>query len=234
MIIYDDTRIGGKPSDPLPRFEKIQLINYNTALLQRSMLRNRLEQQPDSVPVILGMENNSLNEVYEFLGLCKDVLQELGLRRPISVYGHYNREFWAAVRYREQPGNVIYAKSYLKWIESIEANAELYEQLDFLCPSIYTFYPAVDLADKNVERWKIYATENVAIAKTFDKPVYPYMMINYHPSGPLLPAWFIQFQIEQIIALKVDAMIWFSGIGFNWDTTANIRDFYTESLKYLD
>lgn len=230
MIIYDDTRISNKPNTPLAGFEAIQLINYNTALLQRNMLRNRLEQQPDSVPAVLGMENNTLNEAYEFLGLAKDVLQELGLRRPLSVYGHFNREFWAPVRYREQPWNVIYAKAYLKWIESLAANKELFAQLDFLCPSIYTFYPAQNATDKNVERWKIYATENISIAKTFDKPVYPYLMINYHPSGSLVPDWFIQIQLNHIVSLKVDAMIWFSGAGIgDWNTTAGIQDFWRAS-----
>jgi len=231
MIIYDDTRIGNKPSNPLPGLETIQLVNFNTALLQKTMLQSRLGQFPDSVPVVLGMENNTYDESLEFLAFAKDTLQSLGLQRPISVYGQFPREYWSAIRYREQPQNTTYAKSYLKWIDSIQEKQELYKQLDFLCPSVYTFYPAANEADQSAQRWKIFATENIAIAKAFDKPVYPYLMINYHPAGVLLPDWFIEFQLRIVESMKVECMIWFSSNQYNWLTSPNIQDWYNVTTR---
>lgn len=235
MIIYDDTRIDSKPSSPLAGFEAIQLINLNSALWDRKILRSALEQYDAGVPIILGLENSTKDVAFQFVGLVRSVLQEANLNRPVTIYGQMPRKYWEIVRYREAPQNPLNGKARNAWLLSVLANEDLYRQQDFLCPSVYTFPPNTIALPAHIERWKIYAEEIIGVAKTFDKPVYPYLMPYFHLTKTLLPVELLTAELELIRKMKVDAMIWFVGesAGFDWNTTPGIQDFHSISLGYV-
>lgn len=237
MLVYDNTKIINKPSNPLPQLESVQLLNYTPSAMKLSVMSARLEPYPSSVPIILGLENIDFETAVEFINFAKDTLQSLGIDRPVGTYGLVPpRQYWAPVNYRENPSNTLYSKSYRTWLADMqEAEDMICDHVDFLCPSIYTLYTISSMTDKNVERWKIYAVENIAMAKSCGKPVYPYLCINFAPNGILLPSWLVDLEIKTVKSMGVDGLIWFAAdaMSYDWTKTEKIREWYDTTIANL-
>ncbi len=90
---------------------------------------------------------------------------------------------------------------------------------DFVCPSLYTYYS--DMAG-----WMQYALANINEAKRIanGKPVYPFIMPEYHPSAPnglantYVGDSYWTLQLNTIRALADGVVIW-GGFGHVWDPT---------------
>lgn len=233
MIIYDDTQIANRPSDPLPNFEAIQRLNWGSSLEYESNLRTALRLYPDSVPLALDIENTTkkvytIDELVGIVGNVRDIMRSENVKRPLGVYGQVLRGYWEIVRCDETPGNRLVAKAYRSWRDTIYSFERLYQMQDFLCPSLYTLYGSTAPTDKNIQRWKRFASDNVCILKSFeefDKPIYAYMSILYQDGKSLVPAWLLKLELDHVKTLDVDAIIWFSGPGLDW-TDQRIQDWW--------
>ncbi len=67
---------------------------------------------------------------------------------------------------------------YDKWENANDFLQPLADQVDFIVPSLYTFYD-------NPEAWETYAEHNLEQAASYGKPVIPFLMPHYHNAGPL-------------------------------------------------
>jgi hypothetical protein len=65
---------------------------------------------------------------------------------------------------------------YSDWIESNQRLEPLAERVDYIFPSLYTFY-----ADR--PGWLAYADATIKAARRFGKPVYPFLWFEYHDSN---------------------------------------------------
>jgi hypothetical protein len=68
---------------------------------------------------------------------------------------------------------------YAGWIEANRHMEPLAERVDYIFPSLYTFY---------VDRpgWLTYANATIKAARHYGKPVYPFLWYQYHDSNSLL------------------------------------------------
>jgi hypothetical protein len=90
----------------------------------------------------------------------------------------------------------------------------LAEKVDFVCPSLYTFYDDPD-------GWKKYARANIEEARKYAKPVYPFLWMEYHDSnaklkGQVLPADYWKMELETCRELADGVVIW-GGFQRRWN-----------------
>lgn len=79
-----------------------------------------------------------------------------------------------------------------KWKEANARNMEQFGHLfDFSAPSLYDFYP-----EHSYENWEVYAAANIAEAKRWLKPCYPFLMPTFHSKKQAVPKERWQSQLE--------------------------------------
>ena len=104
------------------------------------------------------------------------------------------------------------------WYNLNDSYAPLLALVDFICPSLYTYYP--DQAG-----WMQYALENISEAKRTapGKPVYPFIMPEYDPSasnglaGTYVGDPYWRMQLSTIRALADGVIVW-GGYQAEWNT----------------
>jgi len=87
--------------------------------------------------------------------------------------------------------------------------------MDFIAPSIYTFYDEPEFEGKQAnarEKWVTYAEHNISEAKQYGKPVYVYMWGKFHPSNKILgeepiPKEFMEIQYQTMIQQDIENVI---------------------------
>ena len=82
----------------------------------------------------------------------------------------------------------------------------LAEAVDFIAPSLYTFY-------EDVEGWEQYATANLAEAARYGKPIVPFLMPHYHPSnteleGAQIDGAFWRRQLDLVHEFAAGVTVW--------------------------
>ena len=118
-----------------------------------------------------------------------------------------HRDFWAPVS--EDKKQIELWKN---------ANADLVKvaaEMDFIAPSIYTFYDEPEFGGKQAnarEKWVTYAEHNISEAKQYGKPVYVCMWGKFHPSNKILgeepiSKEFMEIQYQTIIQQDVENVI---------------------------
>lgn len=114
-----------------------------------------------------------------FRSLCPDV--DIGLYSVLP-----KREYWASIKAQDD-------SEYVAWQAHNDRVSVLVAEVDFLAPSIYTFYGPSDGLGKDQE-WIAYADSNVSEAKRIGqgKPIYPFMWPQYHNSNTYTPLGFIE------------------------------------------
>jgi hypothetical protein len=121
------------------------------------------------------------------------------------------RDYW-----RVQKG--FGSPAYQAWRAENRALMPAGEAMDAIFPSLYTFY--TDQAG-----WIRYATANIAEAKRYGKPVYPFLWPRYHDSNKRL-AWqpleldYWDKELATVFAQADGAVIWDWGKGKPWDESA--------------
>jgi hypothetical protein len=135
---------------------------------------------------------------------------------PNVKIGYYGlvpiRDYWNAIKTPSDP-------AYVNWQKSNDLLKPIADAVDFLLPSIYTFYD--DQAG-----WIKYATANIKEAKRLagTKPVYPFVWMYYHPSnktlgGQLIPGDYWTKQLETVKTTADGVMLW-GGWQTPWDNNA--------------
>ena len=104
------------------------------------------------------------------------------------------------------------------WSQANAFLAPLAAQVDYVFPSLYTFYqdPAI---------WQAYAQANIDQAKQYGKPILPYIWNEYHPghttipAGTPLPADLWRLELDTLRQIANGIVMW-GGWKENWDSTA--------------
>jgi hypothetical protein len=105
------------------------------------------------------------------------------------------------------------------WQRANRFLAPLANALDFICPSLYTFYD-------NVAGWQTFARANLAEARRYGKPVVPFIWPRYHESVPQHPNYvdgaYWRTQLETIRREGADGVILWDWDGFSNPRTGNL------------
>jgi hypothetical protein len=134
--------------------------------------------------------------------------------RPEVKLGFYGllplQDYWTPVRHLTaiERGmlNAKFEADYKAWQAANDRLKRLAEKVDFVFPSLYTFYD-------DIEGWKKYARCNIEEARKFGRPVYPFLWMDYHDSnkelkGQQLPAETWQAELALCRELADGVVIW--------------------------
>ena len=99
-----------------------------------------------------------------------------------------------------------YMVEYAEWQAANDFLRPLIERVDFVVPSLYTFYNAPD-------DWVAYAEANIAEARRYGKPVVPFIWPLYHNSnqdygGQQIGPDFWRLQLDTIRELCDSVVVW--------------------------
>lgn len=148
-------------------------------------------------------------EVRETIEKMRLVVRWMKSERPglkVGVYGLPPiRDYWTPVQGKSD--------AIAAWKAANEFFKPLAQDVDFIAPSLYTFY-------NDVNGWKTYALANIAEAKRFGKPVLPFLWARYHPSNRLSKLQFIsgdywRTQLETVRNSGVEGVILWDWSGFS-------------------
>lgn len=102
------------------------------------------------------------------------------------------------------------------WHAANDRMAELAAMVDYIFPSLYTFY-------EDQTGWVDYARHNIAEAARYGKPVIPFLWPLYHGSAPAnlartpIPQDFWELQLQTVRDLASGAVIWTEYDDTNFD-----------------
>ena len=152
--------------------------------------------------------------IEQSIGKFNSILSSFRTKRPDAKLGIYGmlpiRDYHAPVK-----NEGLYL-----WKNANQKLAPLAKNVDYIYPSIYTFY-------KSPNKWKKYAIANINEAKKYGKPVIPFIWPQYHGSNKLRKHKFIGYdywrlQLETIYE-HADGIVLWSPAGelrSNWDDDA--------------
>lgn len=152
-----------------------------------------------------------------------DTIKIIKTQSPYIKIGLYlmlpQRDYWTPVG-----GN---ATSIANWEQENNTLAPIANVVDVIFPSLYTFY-------NDPLNWAKYAKANIAEAKKYGKPVYPFIWPQYHNSNAALsgqlidgPFWALQLQTCKENA---DGVAIWGGYKVPWDENA---PWWTETKLFL-
>ncbi|KAM3097248.1 hypothetical protein ACKFKG_08535 [Phormidesmis sp. 146-35] len=121
-----------------------------------------------------------------------------------------------------------------KWQAANEFLRPLTAKVDFIAPSLYTFYTDQDA-------WAAYARANIAEAQRFGKPVLPFLWPRYHMSNRLLAYSYIpgDFWLKQLQTVRSTgaqgAILWdWNGFSRPASTALNPQDsWWQKTIKFI-
>lgn len=115
---------------------------------------------------------------------------------------------------------------YQEWQHANDFLKPLAEAIDFIVPSLYTFY-------EDAHGWEIYATANLTEAARYGKPVLPFIWPQYHNSNPdvglqHLPADEWRGQLDLTKKLADGVAIWRAG-----DPISDTHGWWQQTLAFI-
>jgi hypothetical protein len=135
----------------------------------------------------------------------------------IGLYGMVPiRNYWTPVR-----GN---AGELSAWRAENERLKPIAEAADVIFPSLYTFY-------EDRDGWVEYAKANIAEAKQYGRPVYPFVWPQYHKSWKPIDGDFWRLQLETVFNSADGMVIWTPARGRpRWNPEAA---WWQETVQFL-
>ncbi len=123
-----------------------------------------------------------------------------------------------------------------KWINRNQHFTELARHFDVIFPSLYAFYD-------NPEQWKEFAIANIAEARKYGKPVYPFISPQFH-EGTVVPGLastfingeFWRTQLEICYKYADGAVIW-TIPSLDWNAVAKANDptnWWSSTLRFIE
>jgi hypothetical protein len=117
------------------------------------------------------------------------------------------RDYWNAIKPEQDP-------AYIAWQANNDCYQKVVDGLDFLLPSLYTFYE--DAHPWAVDGWVSYATANLKEARRLakGKPIYPFLWMQYHESNSngyalkLISGTYWRTELELVKKLADGVVIW--------------------------
>jgi hypothetical protein len=178
----------------------------------------------------LDIRRSSKKEVQASMDKILQVLRWMRSERPKLQLGFYgsppHRDYWGPIR--ANPGVIK------DWQASNDFLKPIADAIDFVSPSLYTFY------DDTVG-WIKYAKANIAEAKRFGKPVLPFIWPRYHVSNRLLrlkyiPGDYWMIQLRTIQDSGVEGVILWDWFGFGDRSKPALdptQDWWKETAKFM-
>lgn len=235
FMVFDGTLYSGKPDLSAYGIQSVSVIytsqfgkdwykNADRMPDKETAQRLAQEAQAKNLPVVLDIEHwplqGDLNQVRKSLSRYVTVAQWFKEAAPQIDVGYYGappiRDYWKSL---SSPGSA-------EWASFARANDQLnplVDAVDILFPSAYTFY-----TDRG--GWVRYAYAQIAEARRLSKgkPVYVFIMPQYHDSNPslkgaYLPSDFWRLQLQMAKAYADGVVIWggWAGNGpARWDNNA--------------
>jgi len=169
-----------------------------------------LRNQPDSV-------------IAENIAKYEHVVDIFRDERPDLKFGYYSlvpiRDYWSPVGGDTQKIEA--------WHEANNRLQGLAEKLDAVFPSLYTFY-------EDQKGWETYARANIAEARKYNKPVYPFLWFEYHDSnqnlkGKSIPTEYWRLELDLCREVADGVVIW-GGWKRTWNDKAA---WWQETKKFL-
>ncbi|MCY2951767.1 MAG: hypothetical protein NTU53_07285 [Planctomycetota bacterium] len=166
-------------------------------------------------------------DVQNTLNIYTQILAWLRSERPDLKLGFYasfpRRDYWTPVNYLQaldHRGDPWWDKQfpefeikYKQWQAANDLYKSLADKSDYIFPSIYTF-------NDNPTLWPHYAKANILEAKRYNKPVIPFIWMDYHNStsliGQKLPSDFWLLQLTTCRKYADGLVIW-GGVHYQKD-----------------
>lgn len=143
------------------------------------------------------LTGTSSGEIERSIRRYMDVLDTFRTHMPGIRHGLYSmvpiRNYWTPVR-----GNT---EELARWRGENERLKPIAEVSDVIFPSLYTFY-------EDRDGWLTYANANIAEAKQYGRPVYPFLWPQYHTSWKPIDRDFWRLQLETVYDNADGMVIW--------------------------
>jgi hypothetical protein len=196
-------------------------------------------------PIVMDIENWPVDirsaseaQVNDSIAKMSQIVDWIHSEVPGLKVGFYGimplQDYWTPVQYQYYYStNPTYAQQvwlpkYQAWQAANDKLKPLAAKVDFLFPSLYTFYD-------DPTGWKTYAQANIAEAKRYGKPIYPFLWMYYHDSnqtlkGQLIPRDYWQSELDIVRRLTNGTVIW-----GGWQTpwTGSNADWWTLTTEFL-
>lgn len=150
---------------------------------------------------------------------------------PSLRIGYYsllpNRDYWRA---QKGEGHI----EYTEWQAENAKLASIAKKVDVIFPSLYTFY-------NDQPGWVKYAKANIAEAKKYNRPVYPFLWPQYHDSTALkhtrIDGNFWELQLNTLKDLQVDGIVMWD-FAHNYETGKRLywnprEGWWVSTLKFF-
>ncbi|MBI1369186.1 MAG: hypothetical protein GC162_11105 [Planctomycetes bacterium] len=213
LKVYDAIMYTGKPALSESGLMPIKAV-YESALWpdgvkhdqpHEATVRAVARTLPTNVPVVIDIESWSQQpaELDATIDKFIKVAQWIRAENPNVKFGFYSilpqRNYWAAVL---GPGpNTGYAG----WIKANEKLQRVADHVDYIFPSLYTFY-------NDVVGWRKYALNNIVQARQYGKPVIAFLWPQYHDSskftGQFLDANYWRTEMMTCASITDGMVIW--------------------------
>jgi len=212
--IFPQMTYSGMPNLAEQGFSRMKMV-YASALWPGGHDRGEPHEQrvravardlPTDVPVVLDVEHWStdLEQIEQTIDKLIQIVVWIKDENPDVKLGYYMlmpvREYWPVVNAEQFPGQ------HEKWKQRNRRMSRLAEHVDYIFPSLYTFY-------QDQPGWLKYARESILEARQYGKPVYVFLWPRYHGSNQEVGGQFIEpdFWQQQLITagtLGDGAVIW--------------------------
>lgn len=158
------------------------------------------------------------------------VIRWMKSERPKLQIGFYgappHRDYWTPVR--NNVGGIV------DWQKANDDLKPIADAVDFIAPSLYTFYDDVD-------GWVKYAKANIAEAQRFGKPVLPFLWARYHVSNrqsklKFLPGDYWKTQLQTVRESGAQGVILWDWFGFTGSSARSLdtnQDWWKETMKFI-
>jgi hypothetical protein len=223
--LFDALLHQGKPDLRQLGFQSLPMVNsiwrpgISQDIVDEPGLRIALGQMPPGTKAFfLDIETWPVLEVssrvrHDSISKLLNVAQIARRLAPASKFGFYGLPpavtYWPLVE--DRPSEIA------QWQETNRELEPLAALVDFVYPSIYTFY-------EDRRGWLTYAAATIQAARRYGKPVYPFLWFDYHDSNLMLrgrelnrDAWKEELQFCRDHA---DGIVLWGGYQQPWDERA--------------
>lgn len=194
------------------------------------VVRFSASRHPPGEIVVLDIEhwplgiNTPDDKIEESIDKMLKVVRWIREENPTLLLGYYSmvpyRSYWAAIDGPE-------SESYQRWEAHNNRLQRLAAELDYLFPSLYTFYD-------DPAGWITYAEGNLEQARRFNKPVIPFLWFEYHDSteraGQQIDAKYWAMQLEWC-KKNADGLVIWGGYQRTFDPGA---PWWTTTVRFLE
>jgi len=222
FIVFDGLLYTGKPDLSAAGLQPINLVYSKSEMFEGGKFNETAwsaavtRSAADMKPLVLDIEEWKVSglpkgEVITNIAKYQRALEIARVAAPKSQIGYYGlvpeRNYWTPVKKDQQ--------ALKEWEATNQSLRVIADKVDFIFPSIYTFY-------NDPVGWEVYAKAMLQEARKFKKPVYAFISPEFQDSklaGHNVPAKFWAKQLDLCRQYADGVVIW-GGFQKPWDEKA--------------